>query len=67
MPGAVSDDLPDAVSDDLPDAVSGDLPGAVSGDLLPTIVVSALSIALYAMFIAIIIPQIPFQRIKKAP
>ena len=30
--------------------------GAVSGDLLPTIVVSALSIALYAMFIAIIIP-----------
>ncbi len=35
---------------------TGTLLGAVSGDLLPTIVVSALSIALYAMFIAIVIP-----------
>lgn len=34
----------------------GTLLGAVSGNLLPSIVINALNIALYAMFIAIIVP-----------
>lgn len=35
---------------------SGTLIGAIAGDVLPPLVVSSLSVAMYAMFIAIIIP-----------
>ena len=35
---------------------SGTLLGAIAGDILPAIVVTALSVAMYAMFIAIIVP-----------
>ena len=35
---------------------SGTLLGAVMGDVLPAVIVSALNIALYAMFIAIVVP-----------
>lgn len=37
--------------------VSGTLLGAVAGNILPSVVVSALGIAIYAMFIAIVIPE----------
>ena len=39
----------------------GTLLGALAGDILPIIITSALGIALYSMFIAIIIP--PAQRV----
>ena len=35
----------------------GTLLGAVAGNILPTIVISALGIAIYGMFVAIVIPQ----------
>ena len=35
----------------------GTLFGAVAGDILPSMLVSALSLAIYGMFIAIVIPQ----------
>ncbi|MDD2959504.1 MAG: AzlC family ABC transporter permease [Lachnospiraceae bacterium] len=40
----------------IPGWVSGTLVGAISGQLLPAFMVSALSIAIYGMFLAIIIP-----------
>ena len=36
---------------------SGTLCGAVAGNILPSVVVSALGIAIYAMFIAVVIPK----------
>ena len=36
---------------------SGTLVGACAGDVLPAVVTSALGVAIYAMFIAIVIPQ----------
>jgi len=36
----------------------GTLLGAVSGNILPVIIISALGIAIYAMFVAIVVPQI---------
>lgn len=37
--------------------VSGTLLGAIAGNILPAVVVSALGIAIYAMFIAIVVPE----------
>lgn len=40
----------------IPGWVLGTLAGAISGSLLPDFVISALSVAIYGMFLAIIIP-----------
>lgn len=40
----------------------GTLLGAVAGNLLPAVVISALGLAIYAMFIAIVIPQVKKHR-----
>jgi predicted branched-subunit amino acid permease len=44
----------------------GTLLGAVLGGILPTIIVNALNIALYAMFIAIVVPT-AIQNLKVLP
>jgi predicted branched-subunit amino acid permease len=36
----------------------GTLLGAVAGDILPAIIVTSLGVAIYGMFIAIVVPQI---------
>ena len=41
---------------------AGTLLGAVAGNLLPAVVISALGLAIYAMFIAIVIPQVKKHR-----
>jgi len=40
----------------------GTLLGAVAGDILPAIVVTSLGVAIYGMFIAIVVPQIKRER-----
>ena len=40
----------------IPGGVLGTLAGAISGNLLPDFMMSALSVAIYGMFLAIIIP-----------
>lgn len=40
----------------------GTLLGAVAGNLLPTVVISALGLAIYAMFIAIVLPKVKNHR-----
>ena len=40
----------------IPGWVLGTLAGAISGNLLPDFMMSALSVAIYGMFLAIIIP-----------
>ena len=40
----------------------GTLLGAVAGNLLPTVVISALGLAIYAMFIAIVLPKVKKHR-----
>lgn len=46
----------------IPGWVLGTLGGAILGNLLPAFIVSALSVAIYAMFIAIIIPPAKHSR-----
>ena len=47
----------------LPGWVLGTLCGAVSGNLLPDFIVSALGLAIYGMFLAIIIPPAKKDRV----
>ena len=42
--------------------VSGTLTGAIAGNILPEIVISALGLAIYGMFIAIVVPVIKTEK-----
>ena len=42
--------------------VSGTLTGAIAGNILPKIVISALGLAIYGMFIAIVVPVIKMEK-----
>ena len=52
-----------AIAVAVPGWTLGTLSGAIMGDLLPTRIVTALSVALYAMFIAIILPPAKKNRV----